>query len=66
MQELKGSVKNLPMIYVNKNRVWGKITFPRSDFSWSSRSFALTDFPDRLLFVSGQGKKNNRPSPHPV
>lgn len=50
-------MKDLPMIYVNKNRVWVKITFPRSDFSWSNRSFALTDFPDRPLFVSGQGKK---------
>lgn len=57
-------MKNLPKIYVNKNKVWGKITFPHSDFSWSSRSFALTDFPDRLLFVSGQGKKKITGNPH--
>lgn len=49
-------MKDLPMTYVNKNRVWGKITFPRSDFSWSNRSFALIDFPDRPLFVTGQRK----------
>lgn len=59
-------MKEFPMIYVNKNRVYGMITFPRSDVSWSKRSFALTDFPDRTLFVSGQGKKAKKTKPIPT
>lgn len=49
--------------FCKKRTVWGKITFPRSDLSWSNSSFALTEFPDRPLLASGQGKNITKAVP---